>query len=167
MYRKIMRWVERHILKCPFQVLAFIMLLGSSCGSHRSSVKTKSQTQSSVNILDSDTFSVSSSGNTVTEESFDETTTTYRVEYDTAQPVLESTGKPPVKSEETTSRHREASRKSEAVNTSEVTDKSDTSVSADSQSQESDDTKKTGSHKFPWVVLIIALAICVSMSRRT
>jgi hypothetical protein len=124
---------------CILFVMAFLLM---SCGSHKSNVKTRSEEQSSVNILGYETLSENESGKVRVEESCDETTIAHRVEYDTAQPVLSSTGKPPVKSEETITRSRKALSNMEEYIQSELTDTSSITMDKDDQVKESVETKQ-------------------------
>lgn len=154
-YRKMIDWMDRYILRCPLQGMVALLFLVTACGSHKNSVKGKTESDTSVSVLSTDSFSGSRQGNTRIEESFNETTTTTHVEYDTSLPVLESTGKPPVKSEETTTRHREALRNTEENRQSEMAGAGSVTVNKDERTKESEQTKDSVTSGYPVKILLI------------
>jgi hypothetical protein len=156
-----MDWMDRHILRCPLQAILFLLLF-ASCGSHKSSVKTRSEDKNVLSVLTSESYSENTQGNTRIEESCDETVTTVRVEYDTSRPVLSSTGKPPVKSEETTIRQHGTKRNTEESLETVITDIGEALIDKDEQSKKSDDTKEKYSNvRSSNIIWLISGLICL------
>ena len=93
-------------------VLFFFFIL-SSCGSNKLATKSDSSIQNSEQTSVSDTTSVKHNERSKEEENTTEVTITTKTEYDTDKPVDANTGKPPIKSEETTTKKKETSKKTE------------------------------------------------------
>ena len=107
-----MKLIASYIIKCPLQLL-FVLVLLSSCGTHKTATKSDSFSQSNEQTQMTDTTSVKQVEQSKREEETTEVTTTTKTEYDTEKPINPETGKPPVKSEETTTTKKETAKRTE------------------------------------------------------
>lgn len=113
MLDKFLRLIASCILKCPLQLLFVLVLFASSCGTHKTAAKSDSFVQSSEQTQMTDTTSAKQVEQSKGEEGTIEVTTTTKTEYDTEKPINPETGKPPVKSEETTTTKKETAKRTE------------------------------------------------------
>lgn len=112
MLDKFLKLIASYILKCPLQLL-FVLVLLASCGTHRTATKSDFFAQSNEQTQKTDTTSVKQIEQSKGEEETTEVTTTTKTEYDTEKPINPETGKPPVKSEETTTTKKETAKRTE------------------------------------------------------
>lgn len=112
MLDSILNRIACHILKCPLQLLLFLVIF-SSCGSNKLATKSSSFEQSNEQTQMLDTTSVKQVEQSKEEQETTEVTTTKKTEYDTEKPINPETGKPPIKSEETTTKKKETNSKKE------------------------------------------------------
>ncbi|MBW9276731.1 hypothetical protein [Bacteroides fragilis] len=112
MLDKFLKLIASCILRCPLQLL-FVLVLFASCGTHKSATKSNSFAQSCEQTQMTDTTSVKQVKQSKGEEEITEVTTTTKTEYDTEKPVDPETGKPPIKSEETTTTKKETAKRTE------------------------------------------------------
>lgn len=113
MLAKFLKLIASCVLRCPLQLL-FVLVLLASCGSHKSATKSNSFARSNEQTQMTDKTSVKQVEQSKGEEEITEVTTTTKTEYDTEKPVNPETGKPPIKSEETTTTKKETAKRTEA-----------------------------------------------------
>lgn len=112
MLDKFLKLIASCVLRCPLQLL-FVLVLFASCGTHKTATKSDSFAQSNEQTQMTDTTSVKQIEQSKGEEETTEVTTTTKTEYDTEKPINPETGKPPVKSEETTTTKKETAKRTE------------------------------------------------------
>jgi hypothetical protein len=110
---KFLKLIASCVLRCPLQFL-FVLVLFASCGSHKSATKSNSFVKSNEQTQMADTTSEKQVEQSKGEEEITEVTTTTKTEYDTEKPIDPETGKPPIKSEETTTTKKETAKRTEA-----------------------------------------------------
>lgn len=112
MLDKFFKLIASYIVKCPLQLL-FVLVLFASCGTHKKATKSDFFAQSNEQTQKTDTTSVKQIEQSKGEEETTEVTITTKTEYDTEKPINPETGKPPVKSEETTTTKKETAKRTE------------------------------------------------------
>lgn len=112
MLDKFFKLIASCVLRCPLQLL-FVLVIFASCGTHKTATKSDSFAQSNEQTQMTDTTSVKQVEQSKREEETTEVTTTTKTEYDTEKPINPETGKPPVKSEETTTTKKETAKRTE------------------------------------------------------
>lgn len=113
MLSKFLKLIASCVVRCPLQLL-FVLVLLSSCGTHKRVTKSDSFVQSNEQTQKTDSTSVKQVEQSKGEEEITEVTTTTKTEYDTEKPIDPETGKPPIKSEETTTTKKETAKRTEA-----------------------------------------------------
>lgn len=112
MLDKFLKLIASCVLRCPLQLL-FVLVLFASCGTHKTATKSDSFAQSNEQTQKTDTTSIKQVEQSKGEEETTEVTTTTKTEYDTEKPINPETGKPPIKSEETTTTKKETAKRTE------------------------------------------------------
>lgn len=166
MLDKFLKLIASYIVKCPLQLL-FVLVLLSSCGTHRTVTKSDSFVQNNEQTQKTDTTSVKQIEQSKGEEETTEVTTTTKTEYDTEKPINPETGKPPVKSEETTTTKKETAKRMETSSETSI----DKGVSEDttrneqqvSNSETEDEREESTQFKqIGWCIFSLSLLALIS-----
>ncbi len=166
MLDKFLKLIASYIVKCPLQLLLFLVIF-SSCGSHKLATKSNSFEQSNEQTQMTDTTSVKQVEQSKREEETTEVTTTTKTEYDTEKPINPETGKPPVKSEETTTTKKETAKRTKTSSETNI----DKGVSEDtsrkeqqaSNSETEDEREESTQFKqIGWCVFSLSLLALIS-----
>lgn len=165
MLDKFLKLIETCILRCPLQLL-FVLVLFASCGTHKTATKSDSFVQNNEQTQIIDTTSVKQTEQSKGEEEMTEVTTTTKTEYDTEKPVNPETGKPPVKSEETTTTKKETAKKTEKSSetninkgVSEDTSRNEQQVSNSEVKEEKEES--TQFKQIGWCVFALAILLLI------
>lgn len=151
---------------CLWAIIGIALMLTalflSSCGSQKLATKSDSSIQNSEETSVSDTTSVKHNEQSKEEENTTEVTITTKTEYDTDKPVDANTGKPPIKSEETTTKKKETSKKTETSSETDTNKGITADVNRKENSIQKNEVKKekeesTLFKQIGWCVLSIVL----------
>lgn len=176
MLDKFLKLIASCILKCPLQLLLFLVIF-SSCGSHKLATKSNSFEQSNEQTQMTDTTSVKQIEQSKEEQETTEVTTTTKTEYDTEKPINPETGKPPVKSEETTTTKKETSKRTENVSETDInkgvsedtTRNQNSSLKTDLKEQKTESTlfKQIGWCTFALTILLLVILFIVKKIKKS
>lgn len=175
MLDKFLKLIASCILKCPLQLLLFLVIF-SSCGSHKLATKSNSFEQSNEQTQMTDTTSVKQIEQSKEEQETTEVTTTTKTEYDTEKPINPETGKPPVKSEETTTTKKETSKRTENASETDIikgvsedtTRNQNSSLKTDLKEQKTESTlfKQIGWCAFALTILLLVILFIVKKIKK-
>lgn len=162
---KFLKLIASCVLRCPLQFL-FVLVLFASCGSHKSATKSNSFVKSNEQTQMADTTSEKQVEQSKGEEEITEVTTTTKTEYDTEKPIDPETGKPPIKSEETTTTKKETAKRTEASSETNINKGVSESISREEQQVSNSEAKEvkqesTQFKQMGWCAFAISLLLLI------
>lgn len=166
MLDKFLKLIASCVVRCPLQLL-FVLVIFASCGTHKTATKSDSFAQSNEQTQMTDTTSVKQVEQSKGEEETTEVTTTTKTEYDTEKPINPETGKPPVKSEETTTTKKETAKRTETSSETNIDKGVSEDTSRDEQQVSNSETEdereeSTQFKQIGWCIFSLSLLALIS-----